>query len=568
MSASKRRISARAFLVAFSLAWVVPTMGLAALALLYYASTQRAASEADATQTAREYATILDGDVKTLMSVLNGLATSSSLYRKDFSDFYEQARRAVRGQDEIIVLRTFETVQVLNTQAPFGSALPPAIALTSDEIEAYKSGDFRVSNVYASPLGGEPRIAVAVKPDIPGPNEYLLAITVPTARFLQKIKAPGPEPWLIGVADRKNIYITHSTRHDEVSGKPGFQGYLEGIADRSGFFYARNAAGALLLAGYHRSDLTGWLTTANIPAAVIEAPLHRFLTIAAIAGAAVLAISAALAFYFDHRLVGSAQALAAKAEALGSGQAMSPLASGITEFSMIDAAFVKAARAIEERQALTDSLAEAVHQKEILLREVNHRVKNSLQLVASLLSMQRSQIRDPETRRHFEDAAQRIATVASVHQRLYRDERIDRVALDQFLEELCADLVAVAPARNIEIKCSADPCALPTERIIPVAIIVNELILNAFKHSFPDGRAGTIRLECREEPGVIIVSVGDDGVQLPADFQIAARERGLGMRIIVGLVKQLRATFESRSTGGGKMFVLRVPIEQPDLRAA
>lgn len=568
MSASKRRISARAFLVAFSLAWVVPTMGLAALALLYYASTQRAASEAEAAQTAREYATILDGDIKTLMSVLNGLATSSSLYRKDFSDFHEQARRAVRGQDEIIVLRTFETVQVLNTQVPFGSALPPAVALTSDEIEAYKSGDLRVSNVYASPLGGEPRIAVAVKPDIPGPNEYLLAITVPTARFLQKIKAPGPEPWLIGVADRKNTYITHSTRHDEVSGKPGFQGYLEGITGRGGFFYAKNAAGALLLAGYHRSDLTGWLTTANIPAAVIEAPLRRFLTIAAIAGAAVLTISAALAFYFDHRLVGSAQALAAKAEALGSGQAMSPLASGITEFSMIDAAFVKAARAIEERQALTDSLAEAVHQKEILLREVNHRVKNSLQLVASLLSMQRSQIKDPETRRHFEDAAQRIATVASVHQRLYRDERIDRVALDQFLEELCADLVAVAPARNIEIKCSADPCALPTERIIPVAIIVNELILNAFKHSFPDGRAGTIRLECREEPGLIIVSVGDDGVQLPADFQIAARERGLGMRIIVGLVKQLRATFESRSTGGGKMFVLRVPIEQPDFRAA
>ena len=133
---------------------------------------------------------------------------------------------------------------------------------------------------------------------------------------------------------------------------------------------------------------------------------------------------------------------------------------------------------------MTDSLAEAVHQKEILLREVNHRVKNSLQLVASLLNMQRSQIKDPATRRQFEDAAQRIATVAKVHQRLYRDERIDQVALDQLLDELCADLEAVGSGRNIHIKCTAEPCTLPTERIIPVAIIVNELILNAFKHSF------------------------------------------------------------------------------------
>jgi two-component sensor histidine kinase len=568
MSASKRRISTRAFLVAFSLALLLPIVGLAAMALVYYASTERARSEAEAAQTAREYSTILDGDVRTLMSVLNGLAKSSLLRRKEFSDFHEQARRTVQGGDEVIVLRRFDTEQILNTGVPFGEHLPPAISLIPEEIEAYKSGALRVSNVYASPLGGEPRIAVAMKPEIPGPDDYLLAITVPTSRFLQKIRAPGPEPWLIGVADRHNVYITHSTRHDEVTGKPGVSSYLDGIREAAGFFYANNAAGALLLAGYKRSDLTGWLTTANIPAAVIEAPLRRSLAIASVAGVAILLITLALAMYFDHRLVGSAQALAAKAEALGSGHALSPLSSGITEFSVIDAAFVKAAQAVEERRELTDSLAEAVHQKEILLREVNHRVKNSLQLVASLLNMQRSQIKDPETRRQFEDAAQRIGTVAKVHQRLYRDERIDQVALDQFLAELCEDLEGLGSGRNIQIKCTAEPCTLPTERIIPVAIIVNELILNAFKHSFPDGRIGTIRLECRKEPGSVTVSVFDDGVELPFDFQIGATERGLGMRIVSGLVKQLRATIQSRSMDRGKIFIVQVPIEHPDASAA
>ena len=202
---------------------------------------------------------------------------------------------------------------------------------------------------------------------------------------------------------------------------------------------------------------------------------------------------------------------------------------------------------------------------------VNHRVKNSLQLVASLLNMQRSQIKDPETRRQFEDAAQRIATVAKVHQRLYRDERVDQVALDQLLNELCSDLEAVGSGRNIQIECSAQPCTLPTERIIPVAIIVNELILNAFKHSFPDGRIGTVRLECRMEPGFVTVSLFDDGVELPSDFQIGTIGKGLGMRIVSGLVKQLRATIQSKPMDGGKIFILRVPIQQPgapDARAA
>jgi two-component sensor histidine kinase len=568
MSASKRRISTRSFLVAFSLALLLPIVGLAASALIYYASTERARSEVGAAQTAREYSTILDGEVRTLISVLNGLAKSSSLRRKDFSDFHEQAKLTIEGDDGIIVLRRFGTEQILNTEVPFGEHLPPAISLIPEEIEAYKSGAVRVSNVYASPLGGEPRIAVAVRPDIPGSDDYLLAITVPTSRFLQKIRAPVPEPWLIGVADRRNVYITHSTRHDEVTGKPGVSSYLDGIRGAAGFFYANNAAGALLLAGYKRSDLTGWLTTANIPDAIIEAPMRRSLAIAGFAGIAILVVTVALAMYFDHRLAGSAQALAAKAEALGSGDALSPLSSGITEFSVIDAAFVKASRALEERRMLTDSLAEAVHQKELLLREVNHRVKNSLQLVASLLNMQRSQINDPETRRQFEDAAQRIATVAKVHQRLYRDERIDQVALDQLLNELCADLEAVGSGRNIGVKCDAEPCTLPTERIIPVAIIVNELILNAFKHSFPNGRTGTIRLECRKEPGIVTVSVFDNGVELPSDFQIGATGNGLGMRIVSGLVKQLRATIHSRPMDGGKIFILRVPVEQPDARAA
>ena len=92
----------------------------------------------------------------------------------------------------------------------------------------------------------------------------------------------------------------------------------------------------------------------------------------------------------------------------------------------------------------------------MLLKEVNHRVKNSLQLVASLLSLQKSQIKEPEARRQFEEAAQRINTVAHIHQRLYRDEHLDKVALDRVLIHLCEDLNRVFPESRISIT-SATP---------------------------------------------------------------------------------------------------------------
>lgn len=130
------------------------------------------------------------------------------------------------------------------------------------------------------------------------------------------------------------------------------------------------------------------------------------------------------------------------------------------------------------------SFAQALEQKEVLLKEVNHRVKNSLQQVASLLNLQRNQIRDPQTRHHFEDAAQRITVVAQVHQRLYRDDRPDRVAFESFLNEFCSDLDRVFPERRIRIECNTEPFFMRNDKVAPVALILNELIANAFKYSF------------------------------------------------------------------------------------
>ena len=564
MSASRRRVSTRAFLLGFTLSVLAPVVALEAFGIYYYATKERARLEDEALQIARLTANLLDGDIRNLISTLTALATSRPLLRGEFADFHAQARRLVEGRDEVIVLRTMDGEQLVNTQVPFGAELPRAVPLRPNEIEIFNAGKPYVSSVYKSPTSGEPRVAVALKPLPQERSDYLLAITVPTARFLAALKANAPGDWVIGVGDRAGTYVTHSTRHDEVTGRPGLPSYVAQATGASGTFYAKSAAGVDLLAGYQRSQLSEWLVAANVPAQVLQAPLRRSLLLAATTVALVLGISAILAYLLSRRISLSAAGLAERAVALGEGRTLPPMTSGITEFGIIDRAMASAATAVAERAALTSRLAQAVAQKDLLLKEVNHRVKNSLQLVASLLSLQRAQIDDPQTRAHFEDAARRINAVAQVHQRLYRDERPDEVAFDTFLKELCHDLAKTGTQRNIQIICEAQPCRLANDRLIPLSIILNELIANAFKYSFSDG-SGMIRVSASVERDDLVLNVTDNGQKLPEPFDPAS-SAGLGMKIVTALVRQLRATIDFRNLEVGKAIIIRMPIGSSDAK--
>lgn len=220
--------------------------------------------------------------------------------------------------------------------------------------------------------------------------------------------------------------------------------------------------------------------------------------------------------------------------------------------------FEKMANALEERQT---QLTRALQQKDLLLKEVNHRVKNSLQLVASLLGLQRARIKDPEARRQFDEAGRRINTVAKIHQRLYRDEDVDRVAFDKFLQELCDELnSAIGDGHKATVICEASSCQLATEDVIPLALIVNELVTNALKYSYPEG-GGLIRVSCHPGAEGIELSVSDTGNKLADGFD-PGKSSGLGMKMITALAKQLRATFNVTQESTGKSFTVRVPLSE------
>lgn len=213
---------------------------------------------------------------------------------------------------------------------------------------------------------------------------------------------------------------------------------------------------------------------------------------------------------------------------------------------------------ITEQREAEAALAEAVQRQEMLTREISHRVKNSLQMVASLLRMQASVSRDPEAKSAILDAVARVATIAQVHDRLWRQQDLQAVDMAGFLNDLCADLQQVAPSCRIVIP-EIPHIAIPTDRAIPLGLIVNELVTNAFKHGCPAG-GGEVHVRLEAPGGTVRLEVSDRGHGLPEGFDPRGKAGSLGMRLISGFVRQLNGTLDVSSAKPGARFVIEMPL--------
>src|SRR4029077_16245145 len=205
------------------------------------------------------------------------------------------------------------------------------------------------------------------------------------------------------------------------------------------------------------------------------------------------------------------------------------------EFTEYDLAFLQGAANILgmaiERQRFERDLKAALARHEVLLREVDHRVKNSLQLVVSILRIQGDGATQPEVRRHLQEAAGRISAIARVHQRLNQTAKIEYLDLGAYLADLCKDVDEVAA--NCTVLAEIIPgVEISTVRAISIALLVNELVANAAKHAYREGGPAHIwvKLARADEEGIVI-SVRDEGAGLPQGFDPKSG-KGLGMRIV------------------------------------
>jgi PAS domain S-box-containing protein len=212
---------------------------------------------------------------------------------------------------------------------------------------------------------------------------------------------------------------------------------------------------------------------------------------------------------------------------------------------------------IEERHQAEDRLREALAARERLLREAEHRIKNSLQLVAGLLRLQAGRVEEPAAREALEAATARVQAVAEAHRALQMSPDLRSVRLADMLRELAAGASVQQPGTDIRIA-APEALTLDAERAIPLALILSELVADALRHERPEGAAHPVRLEAWVEAGGLAVAVVDGGIGLPSGSS-AGR---LGATVIRALAKQIGAELATESAAGsGTRVTLRLGLE-------
>jgi two-component sensor histidine kinase len=220
---------------------------------------------------------------------------------------------------------------------------------------------------------------------------------------------------------------------------------------------------------------------------------------------------------------------------------------------------LKTLRGLHERQELEKAkraLEESGLQKDLLLKELNHRVKNNLQIVSSLLHLQAKTAGAAADQ--FNNAAARVAAIALVHQQLHKYDDVGTVALDRYLIDLCQAITAASssPNRAWSLVVDADPLIISTDVAVPLALVVNELVTNAIQHSKPIGESGTLHILLKRHPDTFTISVSDPG-NGPAAIQSAD---GLGTRIVETLARQVDATVAKERLSKGYKVTVTVPF--------
>ena len=219
-----------------------------------------------------------------------------------------------------------------------------------------------------------------------------------------------------------------------------------------------------------------------------------------------------------------------------------------------DGRFMAIVRDVTERRKAEDQIRASLREKEVLLKEIHHRVKNNLQFISSLLSLQRSNIQDPQALAEFTDSLERIKSIALLHEKLYQSRNAARIDFAEYVRTLTRELLStyrMDPAR-VALTIEMHDALLELETAMPCGLIVNELVTNAFKHAFPGGQAGQITISMKPNPDqTLTLAVRDTGVGLPEGAKLEDAPT-LGLRLVSTLARQLNGRLEIRNSAGAE----------------
>jgi len=218
---------------------------------------------------------------------------------------------------------------------------------------------------------------------------------------------------------------------------------------------------------------------------------------------------------------------------------------------------------ITEKLRAEKQLLASLNEKEVLLAEIHHRVKNNLALVSGMLQMQVFDEDNEEVINKLNNSMLRVETMASIHQLLYESSSFSRLEFSKIINKLIkATHDSFSAGKDIDIEIETDPFELNINQAVPCSLIINEAITNVYKHAFKNRRRGWIKAVLRSEDDLVTFTIEDDGNGLPEDFDISELT-SLGIKIITALMKQLNGMFELvPRDGGGTIFKLEFPVEK------
>ena len=219
---------------------------------------------------------------------------------------------------------------------------------------------------------------------------------------------------------------------------------------------------------------------------------------------------------------------------------------------------------VTERKQREQAITVALKEKETLLKEVYHRVKNNLQVVTSLLNLQVRTLPEGSGREALKESAGRVRAMSLVHEKLYQSGNLSSIALGDYIEDLCRRLVAATGAdkRGVALTTDIEAIEIGLETAVPLGLLLNELVSNSLKHAFPEERMGTVSISLkRAENGAIRLLVADDGVGMPPGMD-SSSSPSLGLKLVSTLIAQLDGRLDIDSSQGTRISVLFVPREE------
>jgi PAS domain S-box-containing protein len=202
--------------------------------------------------------------------------------------------------------------------------------------------------------------------------------------------------------------------------------------------------------------------------------------------------------------------------------------------------FIGLVRDISDRAAAERRIRELLQEKELLMHEMHHRIKNNMNTMASLLALQASRMDNPDAAVALNDAESRMTSMQVLYDRLYRSDSMQELTLDSYLPPLVEEILRLFPNRSrVEVVFRLESITLDVRSLSPIGIICNELITNTMKHAFTGRAGGTLTISAVSKGAQIVLTVEDDGVGVPEDVVIGSKEEGFGLMLVQALAQQL-----------------------------